>query len=217
MRSRRLQSIVLSLLLTVSLAGCGESSKSYASFKEDGVFFAAPKTWTGISTSTLNKYEKKSENAEAGSRQALVRWQIAYSTDPKFKVSQVFNLIAPSQPLAFARVRDLSATEFNEYSYNSLRDVIVPVTKILEGDVSGTPDFKILRDREVVEEGARGLQTIYRFTFEGVTQTFNQISLLSNDRLTLYLLVVRCESACYKENKKEIEEIVTSYTVQGAK
>jgi hypothetical protein len=165
----------------------------------------------------LNKYEKKSENAEAGSRQALVRWQIAYSTDPKFKVSQVFNLIAPSQPLAFARVRDLSATEFNEYSYNSLRDVIVPVTKILEGDVSGTPDFKILRDREVVEEGARGLQTIYRFTFEGVTQTFNQISLLSNDRLTLYLLVVRCESTCYKENKKEIEEIVSSYTVQGAK
>lgn len=217
MRSRRLLTLTLTLLLTASLAGCGESSKSYASFKEDGVFFAAPKTWTGISTSTLNKYEKKSENAEAGSRQALVRWQIAYSTDPKFKVSQVFNLIAPSQPLVFARVRDLSATEFNEYSYNSLRDVIVPVTKILEGDVSGTPDFKILRDREVVEEGARGLQTIYRFTFEGVTQTFNQISLLSNDRLTLYLLVVRCESACYKENKEEIEEIVTSYTVQGAK
>jgi hypothetical protein len=87
----------------------------------------------------------------------------------------------------------------------------------MDGEVSGTPDFKILRDREVVEEGARGLQTIYRFTFEGVTQTFNQVSLLSNDRLTLYLLVVRCESTCYKENKKEIEEIVSSYTVQGAK
>jgi len=217
MRSRRLLAISLSFLLTASLAGCGESSKLYATSKEEGVFFSVPKTWSAISTSTLNKYEKASENAEAGSRQALVRWQIAYSTDPKFKVSQVFNLIAPAKPLAFARVRDLSATEFNEYSYNSLRDVIVPVTKIMDGEVSGTPDFKILLDQEVVEEGARGLQTIYRFTFEGVTQTFNQISLLSNDRLTLYLLVVRCESACYTKNKKEIEEIVSSYTVQGAK
>ena len=214
---KRTLAALVGITLVLSLTACGESSKWYATSKEDGVYFSVPKTWSGISTSALNKYEKESEETEAGSRQALVKWQIAYSTDPKFKVSQVFNLIAPSQPLVFARVRELSGQERNEFSYNSLRDVIVPVTKILDGDVSGTPDFEILRDEEIVEKGARGLQTIYRFTFEGVTQTFNQTSLMSNNRSKLYLFVVRCESKCYTKNKKEIDEIVSSYTVQGAK
>ena len=217
MRSRRLLTLSLTLLLTASLAGCGESSKYYPSSKEDGVFFSVPKSWNELPTSALNKHEKQSEDIQVGSRQKLVRWQIAYSTDPKFKVSEVFNLIAPSQPLVFARVRDLSATEINEYSYNSLRDAIVPITKIVAGEVSGTPDFEILRDREFVQEGARGVETNYRFSFEGVKQTFNQISLMSNDRSSLYLFVVRCESECFKKNKKEIDEIISSYTVQGAK
>ena len=209
--------MTLALTLALALTGCGESSKYYPSSKEDGIFFSVPKSWTELSTSALNKHEKESEDSQVGSRQKLVRWQIAYSTDPKFKVSEVFNLIAPSEPLVFARVRDLSSTEINEYSYNSLRDAIVPITKIVDGEVSGTPDFEILRDREFVQEGARGVQTNYRFSFEGVKQTFNQISLMSNDHSTLYLFVVRCESECFKKNKKEIDEIISSYTVQGAK
>jgi len=50
-----------------------------------------------------------------------------------------------------------------------------------------------------------------------VEQTLNQTSLMSNDRSTLYIFVVRCATKCYTKNKKVIEEIVTSYTVQGAK
>ncbi len=208
---------LVGMTLVLSLTACGESSKLYPSSKKEGVFFSVPTNWNLLSTAALNKYEKDTEDPKAEPRHALVQWQIAYSTDPKFKVSEVFNLIAPSQPLVFARVRELSGKERNEFSYNSLRDVIVPVTKIIDGEVSGTPDFEILRDEEVVEKGARGLQTTYSFSFEGVAQTFNQISLMANDRTKLYLFVVRCKSECYSKNKKEIEEIVSSFTVQGAK
>jgi hypothetical protein len=217
LRMKRTLAALLGISLVLGLSACGESSKLYASSKDEGVFFSVPTNWTLLSPAALTRYEKKSEDPEVESRNALVKWQIAYTTNPKFKVSEVFNLIAPSQPLVFARVRELSGTEINEFSYNSLRDVIVPVTKIIEGEVSGTPDFEIVRDQEVVEKGARGVQTIYRFTFEGVSQTFNQISLLANDRTKLYLFVVRCESKCYNKNKKAIGEIVSSFTVQGAK
>ena len=215
MRSRRIFGLVVALSLV--LTGCGESSKIYAASKAEGVFFSVPKNWTGLSTATLNKYEKSGEDKQSESRQALVKWQVAYSSDPKLKVSQVFTLKPPSSPLIFVRVRDLTSPEINDFSYNSLRDVITPITKLNQGLDLGIPDFKVLEDGEVVEKGARGVQTIYSFSLDGIEQTLNQVVLMSNDRTTLYIFMARCATTCYNKNRKVIEEIVKSYTVLGAK
>ncbi len=114
-------------------------------------------------------------------------------------------------------MRELSSSEINSVSYNALRDVIVPVTQIINADDPSAPDFEILADQEVVQEGGRGVQTIYRFSIDDVKQTINQTALMSNDRTTMYIFVVRCTSECYSKNEKKIEEIVSSFTVQGAK
>jgi len=207
----------LFMALTLALTGCAESSKLYPSSKADGVFFSVPKNWNGLSTQVLNKYERKASADQQKVNQSLVRWQVAYSLDPKLKVSTVFTLNPPASPLIFARVRDLTGIESNEFSYNSLRDVVVPVTQLADGVDLGVPDFKILLDEEKVEKGARGVHTIYSFSLDGVEQTLNQTVLMSNDRSTVYILMARCATTCYTKNKKSIEEIVTSYTVQGAK
>ena len=161
--------------------------------------------------------EEESTEPEGAARQALVKWQIAYTTNKKLKAAEVFNLTAPSQPLVFARVRDLESSEINSVSYNTLRDVIVPVTQIIEGDDPSAPDFQILVDQEVVQKGARGVQTVYSFSIDDKEQTINQTSLMSNDRTTMYIFVVRCTTECYAKNKKKIEEIVSSFTVEGAR
>lgn len=207
----------LALSMAMGLTACGQSSKLYPASKSEGVFFSVPTNWKALSSERLNKYERESTDPEAESRQALVKWQIAYTTDKKLKVAEVFNLTAPSQPLAFARVRELESSEINSVSYNSLRDVIVPVTSIINGDDPNAPDFEILADQEVVQKGARGVQTVYSFSIDGVKQTINQTALVANDRTTMYIFVVRCESECYDKNQKKIEEIVSSFTVQGAK
>ena len=208
---------LLGIALVLGLTGCGESSKLYPASKSEGVFFSVPTNWKALSTASLNKYEKESTDPEAESRQALVKWQIAYTTNKKLKVSEVFNLTAPSQPLVFARVRDLESSEINSVSYNTLRDVIVPVTQIIAGDDPSAPDFEILVDQEVVQKGARGVQTVYSFSIDDREQTINQTSLMSNDRTTMYIFVVRCTTECYAKNEKKIEEIVSSFTVEGAR
>ena len=208
---------LLGIALVLGLTGCGESSKLYPASKSEGVFFSVPTNWKALSTASLNKYEKESTDPEAESRQALVKWQIAYTTNKKLKVPEVFNLTAPTQPLVFARVRDLESSEINSVSYNSLRDVIVPVTQIIAGDDPSAPDFQILVDQEVVQKGARGVQTVYSFSIDDKEQTINQTSLMSNDRTTMYIFVVRCTTECYAKNKKKIEEIVSSFTVEGAR
>ncbi|CAN2226663.1 hypothetical protein MCEMRE226_01368 [Candidatus Nanopelagicaceae bacterium] len=208
---------LLGTALVLGLTGCGESSKLYPASKSEGVFFSVPTNWKALSTASLNKYEKESTEPEGAARQALVKWQVAYTTNKKLKVSEVFNLTAPSQPLVFARVRDLENSEINSVSYNTLRDVIVPVTQIIEGDDPSAPDFQILVDQEVVQKGARGVQTVYSFSIDDKEQTINQTSLMSNDRTTMYIFVVRCTTECYAKNKKKIEEIVSSFTVEGAR
>jgi hypothetical protein len=208
---------LLGIALVLGLTGCGESSKLYPASKSEGVFFSVPTNWRALSTASLNKYEKESTEPEGAARQALVKWQIAYTTNKKLKISEVFNLTAPSQPLVFARVRDLESSEINSVSYNTLRDVIVPVTQIIAGDDPSAPDFQILVDQEVVQKGARGVQTVYSFSIDDKEQTINQTSLMSNDRTTMYIFVVRCTTECYAKNKKKIEEIVSSFTVEGAR
>ena len=208
---------LLGIALVLGLTGCGESSKLYPASKSEGVFFSVPTNWKALSTASLNKYEKESTEPEGAARQALVKWQIAYTTNKKLKAAEVFNLTAPTKPLAFARVRDLENSEINSVSYNTLRDVIVPVTQIIEGDDPSAPDFQILVDQEVVQKGARGVQTVYSFSIDGKEQTINQTSLMSNDRTKLYIFVVRCTTECYNKNKKKIEEIVSSFTVEGAR
>lgn len=208
---------LLGIALVLGLTGCGESSKLYPASKSEGVFFSVPTNWKALSTASLNKYEKESTEPEGAARQALVKWQIAYTTNKKLKAAEVFNLTAPTKPLAFARVRDLESSEINSVSYNTLRDVIVPVTQIIEGDDPSAPDFQILVDQEVVQKGARGVQTVYSFSIDGKEQTINQTSLMSNDRTKLYIFVVRCTTECYNKNKKKIEEIVSSFTVEGAR
>lgn len=208
---------LLGIALVLGLTGCGESSKLYPASKSEGVFFSVPTNWKALSTASLNKYEKESTEPDGAARQALVKWQIAYTTNKKLKVPEVFNLTAPAQPLVFARVRDLESSEINSVSYNTLRDVIVPVTQIIAGDDPSAPDFQILVDQEVVQKGARGVQTVYSFSIDDREQTINQTSLMSNDRTTMYIFVVRCTTECYAKNKKKIEEIVSSFTVEGAR
>jgi len=215
MRNGRI--LCLCVTLTLLLSACGESSKLYPASKNEGVFFSVPKSWQGISNAALNKYEKVAANDQPDSRETLVKWQVAYSRDPKVKVAQVYSLKPVKSPLVLARVRDLTESEINSFSYNSLRDVIVPISQLIQGADLGIPDFQILIDKEIVKKGARGIQSVYSFSFAGTEQTFNQTVLMSNDRKTLYIFMARCVSTCYKKNQKVMEEIVNSYTVLGAK
>ena len=206
---------VLSALLL--LTSCGEQSKIYAASKTEGVFFTVPNKWHAISNAALDKFEVKSAQGAAIERQSLVAWQIAFSKNTKVKPAQIFSIDAPKTPLAFARVRSLSADEINSVSYNVLRDVIVPLSQWVSSPTADTPKFDIYDDYEVVEKGARGVRTIFTFTHKGVAQTIDQTAMVSTDHSKIYLFIIRCANSCYKKNEKLMTEISNSFTVRGTK
>ncbi len=210
---------ILSLTLSVALfvTGCGGTSQKYAASKSEGVYFTVPPSWSEISTERLTTHEARSTELGAAEKLSLVRWQLAFASAPGVSPKDIFSFVATDVPVAYARVRSLIPAEANAVSYNSLRNVIVPLTEWVSNPTKSTPVFSIIDDYEVIGKGARGVRTIYSFTDGGKSQTVDQTSMVSNDRQKMYIFVIRCSTECYNKNYVLMTKISDSFTVRGAR
>ena len=203
--------------MALTLTACGTVSQQYATDKGDGVYFTVPNHWVKVSQLAINAEEAKSTSSGAADRLAAVHWQEAYSADPAFKSSQVLSLKTPEKPMVYVRVRSLMPEEINSISYNTLRDLVVPITSWSSGTSASAPALSISDDSEIVERGGRGIHTQYTFTSsDGKAQTIDQSALMSDDHSMIYIMIVRCSEACFNKNRQIVEKIVSSFTVRGA-
>lgn len=208
--------ITAATLALVMLSAC-TPSKQYAGSKTDGAFFSVPNGWTKISTEALTKEESKSTNQNDLDRLAMVTYQVGFTKAKKMSAREVFMLEPTDQPVLFARFRDLFPEERNSISLNSLRDIILPITQYQDGSKVNDRNFQLFDDQEIVEKGGKGVSLLYSFDYNGVNETVNQVALYSNDQNKIYLFIIRCSTTCYNKNIDEIDEIVKSFTVRGAR
>ena len=217
--AKTLKGVIAALLSATSiltLSGCS-TSQQYAGSKADGAFFAVPNGWHQISNAELNKEEGNTKNQDALDRLSMVTYQVGYSAKKKITPEQVFLLDPTDHPVVFARFRDLFPEERNSISLNTLRNVIFPVTDLLDGTIDNTRNFQLIDDQEIVDKGGRGVNITFSFDFEGKNETINQTALYSTDKTKIYLLIARCTTECYNKNVDQIEKIVKSFTVRGAR
>lgn len=215
MRSKSVLKLLSILLGVALLSSCAKPSKLYVADKNDGVFFATPSGWYHISQLALGHLESTSSAVGAAERAASVLWQEAVTPKATYTATDVLSLKTPDQPIVYGRVRSLLPDEVNSISYNSLRDLILPVTSWANGTIK-SPLFDISNDEEYIQKGGRGVHTVFQFTgSDGSSQTVNQTSILSNDHTTIYVLIIRCSTSCYNKQKVALEKIATSFTVRG--
>ncbi len=204
-------------VLVLSLTGCSQS-QIYAIDKSTGTYVAIPNGWNKIEKSELDKAESKSTASDAAEKLANVLWHEAYTTSPGVTATQVLNLEAPVGAAVYVRVRALNFNEINSISYNTLRNLLVPLTSWLDDPANANPKFVLIDDYERVEKVARGVRTIY--TFEdaaGVSETVDQTALVSDDRTKIYILVVRATTKYYNKHVDKLLAIGDSFTVRGDK
>jgi len=212
------RALLLTITTVLLLSGCAQSSQKYAANKEVGTFFTVPTSWTKIAERDLRKAEKTGADAAGIEKANLVLWQEAYSKNSIISPKEIFGLNPTEHPIAFTRVRQLTMAEANGVSLNSLRDLIVPVTKLFAGESTVVSDFVLLDDEEMIEKGARGVRTTFSFTPPGsANETVKQTALISDDRTTLYFFIVRCSTKCFNANTEEINSISDSFTVRGVR
>jgi len=206
---------LLFIPLAVVLVACAAPTEQYPGSKSEGTFFSAPRNWHTLSFDELKSYEMKSSNSDVIDRAQMVRYEVAASPNKKIAPKDVFSLSPVDQPVAFLRVRDLYPDEINSVSYNTLRSVLVPLSRMVNNPQAGDAPFDLIDDFEVADKGGRGVRTIFRITLDGVEQVIDQTAVTSDDRRTLYVFVIRCTTKCYNSNEKLMTDIADSFSVKG--
>lgn len=200
----------------VLLSAC-TPSKQYAGSKTDGAFFSVPNGWHKVSMEALNSVEGKSTNQDDLDRLAMVTYQVGFSKSKSILPKDIFMLEPTEEPVLYARFRDLFPEERNAISLNTLRNIILPITDYLDGTKTNDRNFNLIDDQEVTEKGGKGVNLRFSFDYNGENETVNQAALYSNDQNKIYLLIIRCSTTCFNKNIDEIDQIVKSFTVRGAR
>lgn len=203
--------LLLSALVTMALSACGAPAYTYVADSSAGTYYKVPAQWHQISQKDINAAIQAAGGSSAGV------WSTAFdgSSRPSASHNGSVNL---GQPYVFAEVGQLSSTGSSQLSYDAMRDMWLPVTSTArQQDASaGFPgtNFTQIRDQVITaKQGVHGVRETFRYTFNGVTDTFDEEVLTNADQTFLYILQVHCTESCYSQNQNNINTIMTSFTV----
>ena len=199
------------LLLGVTVSGCAAPQYTYVANSNQNTYFKVPHGWHAIGAAALEHVL----NESGGSNSA---WTVAYEAGAKPNADDLFNFNT-SQPFVFAEVGALNSSASQEISYDSLKDIFLPVSsEARQQEPSDYPltDFKSLRDQTLTPgQGVHGVWETYDYTDNGVTDTFDQVALTNADQTVVYLLFLHCTTTCYQNDQNEINDVMSSFTVRS--
>lgn len=187
--------LLMGALATVGLSACGSPAYTYVADSSASTYYKVPTQWHQISQKDLNAALQAAGGSSAGI------WSTAFDASPAPSANHN-DSVSLNKPFLFAEVGQLSSTGTNELSYNAMRDLWLPVTSTTrQTDASaGFPgtNFTQLRDQMISgKQGVHGVRETFKYTFGGVTDTFDEEVLTNADQTILYTLQVHCSETCY--------------------
>jgi hypothetical protein len=205
--------VVALLLVGLLTAGCSLSPQyTYVSDSGDSAYFKVPPSWHEVNESSLQSAEGQS------SKEGSYLWSAAYDASPRPSVSHVFS--ATSTPVAYASVISMSSAERNDVSFNSMRDLLLPVTSQARQAAASAHQslsgFASLSDQVITNSNNdRGIREIFDYDLGLTPETFDLTVMTNSATTKLYFLLVQCSETCFAANYSEISQVVDSFTVGG--
>ena len=202
------------VLACVVLVACGAPQNHYVAEKPGAapagsVYFTVPHTWTEFPTSAITAAQSDwSTDPAMKSVLDATLWQQAFDAAPQPSLTHVLGRSSSDAPTVYASLRTVYGGE--TVTDTSLRDLVLPLSTL------GT-QVRVLRDEKVTQGGAQGVHLVmsYAAAAGAPEETIDQTSFLSDGKDAVYLLVVRCTTACYDANTDLIRSVTSSYTIQG--
>lgn len=197
------------------LAACGAPQNHYVAQKPGAapagsVYFTVPHSWTAFPSASITAAESGWAAADASMKSVLdaTTWQEAFDASDRPDLGHVLGTGATDAPTVYASLRTLYSGE--SATTASLRDMVVPVSTLGSA-------VTVVREDQLTQGGAQGVHLVlsYRPTDGAPEETIDQTSYLSDGKDAVYLLVVRCTTACYDAFADQIRSVTSSYTIQG--
>ena len=212
LRLRHLYRVVPLVVAGLSVAGCLAPQYTYVSDNADNAYFKVPPSWHQVNESSLQSTEGPT------TQEGSYLWSEAYDASATPSVAHIFS--ATSSPVAYASVLSLSSAERNDISFNSMRDLLLPVTQAARSAAASAHEnlsgFASISDQVITDShDDRGIREIFQYTFEGTPETFD-LTVMTNAATTkVYFLLVQCSATCFADNYQVISNVVNSFTVGG--
>ncbi len=205
----------VTLAIACALSACAAPDYTYAQLAPSpasagNVYFKVPHSWTEFSPEDIAAAQSSwTTDSTAKNLLAATAWQDAYDASAQPSVSHVLSAQTPDAPTVFASLRSLFEPEKSAATDSSLRDMVVRLSTL-------GSSVKILKDLTVSQGAAHGVHVIYSFVpaAGGDEETIDQTALFNGGKNAVYLLLVRCSSKCYQQNRDAIESVTASYTIQ---
>jgi hypothetical protein len=207
---------VVGLATAAVVAGCGTPAYHYATNTDDGVYFKVPAAWSRVDQHELDDLATAGLDAQAAAALRASSWSVAFDTEDPPSARHIVSLDVTS-PLAYARVLQVPEGSRSGVTVDALRDVFVPVTKsartkaVASGSTLGT--FALRSTETNAPKGYTGVHQVFSYARAGSNQVFDQTSWANRDHSRIYLLLVRCNDACYSQHEDELAAVVKSFTV----
>ncbi|MEU8246132.1 hypothetical protein [Nonomuraea sp. NPDC048916] len=216
----RTRAWVALLVAALMLSACGQPEYTYVRDREGTTYFKVP-----ASFSRLNAYpiELFLSGDHPYSQAALLRARRVWSTafDQSARPS-VEHLLVSAEPFVYATVHQLTAEQRDTISLNGLRDFILPVSKGVRelyqarAAASGTAplfqNFEQISDQVLeLDQGARGVRVRFNYQIGRNVQTFDQSAILDEHGRTVSVMLIGCQSICFRLRAAEFDRIAESF------
>ena len=215
----RLLALLAGLCAAVVLSACAAPTYTFVTNSTDHVYFKVPAGWGRIDQRDIDKFAAPDMDATAAAQLRAQTWTIAFDAGRNPSIQHVFSAQV-QDPVVFARVLRQGSGDGSTMTLDALRDFFLPVTRTarLTARASGQelPGFRSVRDDVMTREGGlKGIHEVFRYTVNGVVQTFDQTALASKHAGRVYILLVRCTQTCYADRRGELESVVRSFIVKS--
>jgi hypothetical protein len=199
------------LALVAIVAGCFSSKYSYVNNSAEGTFFKVPSGWKVY---RLTEAEKEGRPPSLPSSVETV-WHVAFdaSTHPDQAHLQE---LPPADLVGEVQILALSPSANDSVSATVLRQNLFGVDPVLQDP--GLPAKWELVSYAPIQSasGVVGSRAVINVPIEGEPGKFVTLDgseLLDQSTGRAYLLLMRCESQCYLNQQKSVDEIATSWKV----
>jgi hypothetical protein len=207
-----LAAVILGCAVTGAASGCAPPNHTYVANRANRTYFKVPASWHEIDQKAL----KPTPTGASPTPGSDSEWISAYDAAIAPSAAHLVANDTPD-PIVYVSVQPLSSEAGGQVSLDNLRDLVLPVTATARSAGTTTfSDFNLVSDSVLTpKSGLRGVHEVFQYKVGGgPLQTFDQTAYTNKVGNKVYLMLLRCSSACYQARHAELESVTGSFTIQ---
>jgi hypothetical protein len=200
------------LAFAAVVAACGGSSFQYVQNSSENTYFKLPSDWKLFKLTEPDK-EGRPPKLPVDTQRI---WHVAFdAADPPDQ-----NHLGEAMPAAMVgdvQIYAMSSSDNDQIAQSNLRQIIFGGIDPVLQDPGTPPNWEVVSYAPVSDvKGVVGSRVVINIPSQdspGKWYTLDGTELLDSASGRAYLLLMRCESQCYLNNRKAADEIATSWRV----